>query len=304
MAGGPILVTGASGFIGRHLCERLVHDGHEVVGSARRAPDPALADGVTYREIDLIQPESIASVLSDIRPATIFHLGGYVEGARGRENVRPMMTGNLQGTINLLEAAADAGCGRFVHGGSMEEPLDARVAPGSPYAAAKTAASAYVRLFTDLYGLNAAVARIFMVYGPGPQNENRLVPYVTNSLLAGESPSLTSGTRRTDWVFVEDVVDGLVAIAEAQTNGTHDLGTGTLTASRDIVHAVYSVLAPEDAPNLGGAPERAMETERHADADATFDATGWRASIGTDEGVRRTVAWFAERAGGVAPPSP
>ncbi len=87
--------------------------------------------------------------------------------------------------------------------------------PGSPYAAAKTAVASYGRMFHALYGLPIVHLRVFMVYGPGPQDITKLVPYVTGCLLRGEPPRLSSGTREIDWIYIDDVVEAFVAAAHA-----------------------------------------------------------------------------------------
>ena len=122
-----------------------------------------------------------------VRPDFVFHLAGLVKGARDRALVLPALEANLTATVRLLDAAAAHGCRRFVQVGSLEEPpIDQpATAPASPYAAAKTAATAYSRMYAELYAVPVAIARVFMVYGPGPQDDQKLVPYVTRALLAG-----------------------------------------------------------------------------------------------------------------------
>ena len=118
--------------------------------------------------------------------------------------------------MNLLVAATRAGCRRVVLAGSMEEPdLAAGEAPGSPYAAAKAAQSLYARFFRALYGAPVVTARIFMVYGPGQRDLSKVVPYAILRGLEGQPAELASGARPVDWIHVDDVARGLVALAEA-----------------------------------------------------------------------------------------
>ena len=154
----------------------------------------------------------VADLFAEIRPRVVLHLASHVAGSRDLSLVRPTLRDNLLSSVHLLEQAALHGCDRFVLVGSLEEATDDS-APSSPYAAAKAAATSYGRMFHALYDLPVVIARVFMVYGPGPQDERKLVPYVVRSLLDGETPSFSSGVRPVDWVFVEDVAEGLVRLA-------------------------------------------------------------------------------------------
>ena len=118
---------------------------------------------------------------------------------------------------------------------------------------AKTAATAYCRMYAELYAVPVAIARVFMVYGPGAQDDNKLVPYVTRALLEGRSPSLSSGVRAVDWIFVEDVVEGLVRIAERDgvVGRVIDLGTGELATVADVVRKLYRLAGRADDPPFG-----------------------------------------------------
>ena len=162
-----------------------------------------------------------ARALDDVRPDWIFHLASHVTGARDLAVVLPTFHGNLTTTVNLLTAATEVGCQRLVLVGSLEEPElgTAEAVPASPYAASKWAASGYARFFHANYETPVAVARLFMVYGPEQEDSRKLVPYVTLSFLRGEAPRLTSGARQIDWIYVDDAVAGLLAVARAEKAG-------------------------------------------------------------------------------------
>jgi nucleoside-diphosphate-sugar epimerase len=151
-------------------------------------------------------------------------------------------------------------------------------------------------MFHVLYGVPIVLARVFMVYGPAQGDRSKLIPYVIDSLLRGQSPRVSSGTRLVDWIYVSDVVEGLVAMAVAPgiEGSTVDVGSGQLTSIRGIVEALTRLVDVGLEPAFGARPERPMESERAADADAAFRAIGWRAAIPLDEGLRRTIAWYRE----------
>src|SRR5262249_11002191 len=141
------------------------------------------------------------------------HLASHVSGSRNLTAVLPTLQANLISTVNLMTAAVEADCPRIVLAGSLEESHGSDAVPSSPYAAAKSSASSYARMFHSLYGLQTITLRIAMVYGPDQPDESKLIPYVIRSLLGGNAPRLSSGRREVDWVYIEDVVDAMIASA-------------------------------------------------------------------------------------------
>jgi len=287
-----ILVTGASGFIGGHLCRRLVSAGHRVIGTSRRHPD-LLPPGVISTVLDMADAAAVQSLIRREKPEIIFHLASCVKGGRGMELVRPTFEANLAGTVTLMEAAAEAGCKRFVLTGSLEEPEDVRTPPSSPYAAAKTAASAYARMFHALYGFPAVIARVFMVYGPDQKDQTKLIPYVINALLQNHSPELGGGARAVDWIYVHDVVEGLVRMAAADgvVGETVDLGTGVLETVRGVVERLARLIGTDVPLVFNPSRDRPMEQVRMADVSSTERHLRWRPTTTLDEGLRATIAW-------------
>ncbi len=309
LAGRRVLVTGASGFIGRRLCARLLELEAEVHGAARGETfslecdvDSRLSSAFRWHRCDLTESGSASALLRATEPDVVFHLASVVHGSRERRWVRPMLDANLCSTVDLLDGAVEIGCERFVMASSLEE-----AAPGetvsSPYAAAKTAASIYADLFSNVYELPVTKARIFMVYGPGPQDTNKLVPFVIRELLAGRAPKMSSGRRDVDWVFVDDVVEGLVhaSIAEAAAHQTVDLGTGRLVEVRQvgemIAERVRRVSGLDVAPEFGALPDRSGEVVRVADVEATKKRLGWSPEVSLEAGLDLTIDWFENQLG-------
>lgn len=292
------LVTGASGFIGGHLTRRLTKAGAAVHGVSRLDRQPG--DGVArWWRADLATPGAAERVLAEVEPDVVFHLASHVYGSRELSHVLPAFRDNLASTVELLTAATERGGCRFVLAGSMDEPLPGDPSPPpSPYAAAKIAASTYARFFHSLYRLPVTIARIFMVYGPDQKDEKKLVPYVTRSLLAGESPRLSSGARSVDWVYVGDVVEALLVLAsrDEPSGRTIDVGTGVASSVRQVVELLAEIIGGDAEPRFGAVDERPNETEPVADVDATAELVGWRAEVPLEEGLRRTVAWYRANA--------
>jgi UDP-glucose 4-epimerase len=296
LRGKQALVTGASGFIGSRLCERLLEAGADVHAVSR---SKQMSGAARWWSTDVRDTEATLALVRKVRPDLIFHLASHVSGSRGLDAVLPTVHANLLSTVNVLLAAAEADCSRVVLAGSLEEPddEDRRPVPVSPYAAAKFAAGGYARMFHSLYGVPVVLLRIFMVYGPGQRDETKLVPYVITSLLRGESPRLSSGARPVDWIYVDDVVEALVAstATDAVLGETIDVGSGALTPIRTVVEEIVRLLQPAVEPEFGALPDRPKERVRVADVKRTQTLLGWAPRSALSRGLAATVDWYAAR---------
>ena len=294
LAGRRVLVTGASGFIGGRLCERLTALDAEVYATSRR-PMPE-SSGVQWLPCDLVDFDATADLFRVTRPEYVMHLASHVVGHRDVEAVLPTFRSNLASSVNLLISSHETGCERVVLTGSLEEPPPGPdwSVPSSPYAASKHAASAYGRMFHALFDLSVVNLRVFMVYGPGQPDLKKLIPYVITSLLRGEKPKVGSGTREVDWVFVDDVVEAFLhASIEASIGGqTIDIGTGKLTTVRRVVELLYEMIQPDFVPELGALGDRPMEQVRLADTASSYDKMRWRPHVDLREGLSRTIEWY------------
>jgi nucleoside-diphosphate-sugar epimerase len=149
-------------------------------------------------------------------------------------------------------------------------------------------------MFCALYQIPVVIAKIFMVYGPGHTDHTKLIPYVILSLLRGEAPRLSSGVRLVDWIFVDDVVDGLIGCA--QTHGidgrTVELGSGELVSIREVVHQLSDLLLCTVDPQFGVLPDRPLERVKKADLAESYKLIGWQPSTPLQAGLTRTIEWY------------
>ncbi len=288
------LVTGASGFIGSALARRLVRMGVTVTGVATR-PREGLDPDLQWSFGDLADAGYVKRLLEPDPPEVIFHLASYVTGGRDRDIVLPAFHSNLTSTVNLLTFARQPECRRIILTGSLEEPEGEAPVPSSPYAAAKWAGSGYARMFHALYGTPVVTARLFMVYGPDQKDLNKLIPYVIRSFLAGETPRLSSGVREVDWIYVDDVVDGYLALAasgEALEGRSVDIGSGRLVTIRDVVEEINDLMQPGIRLHWGSLQDRPLERICVADITTASRHLGWRPKTPLRIGLEQTIEWY------------
>ena len=289
-----VLITGASGFIGHHLCRRLRDEGGTVHATSRQARVPIPGDPVWW-QADMANPAQAREIFTAVEPHIVFHLAGSVGARPDLDLVLPTYHSLLTSTVNVLLMAAEVGCARVVLAGSLTEPTaDERgPIPGSPYAAAKWASSAYGRMFQRLYGTPVVILRPFMTYGPA-QASTKLIPSVALSLLRGTAPMLSSGKTKADWVYIDDVVDGFMRAASTPgiEGRTIDLGTGTLVSVREVVTGLANIARTQVEVRFGALPDRPAENEIVANTATASELLGWTATTTLDSGLRQTFDWF------------
>jgi UDP-glucose 4-epimerase len=305
------LVTGAAGFIGSTLVDRLLADGHSVVGvddlssgrSENLGPAERSAD-FEFVKADIVDADLIG-LLADTHPEVIFHLAAQISVRRSVDDPPFDATVNVVGTVRLAEAARRAGVRKVVHtssGGSIygtpptyptneDVPTD----PTSPYAASKVAGEIYLNTFRNLYDLDCSHVAPANVYGPrqDPHGEAGVVAIFAQALLAGRATKIFGdGTDTRDYVFVDDVVDAFVrASGEAGGGQRFNIGTGVETSVRQLHSAIAKAAEAPDDPEFH--PPRLGDLRRSClDIGKAEKILGWRPNIKLDEGVARTVDFF------------
>jgi UDP-glucose 4-epimerase len=303
-------VTGAAGFIGSHICDRLLAEGYGVVGiddlsSGKRSNLP---EGFDLREMDL-RDSAVRDVIAEIRPDVVLHLAAQMSVAvSAREPVLDADI-NVVGTLNLLEGirALEGKTVKFVHfssGGTVYgEPKDlpadeqTPVRPLSPYAASKLAVETYLPIYERLSGLDHSVIRLGNVYGPrqDPHGEAGVVAIFAQAML-GKKPLkiFGTGTDERDYVYVEDVVEAVVMIAECSLPGPFNIATGIGTNPNRIFEMIaklcdYGEEAVHVAPRAGDIEKIYLDVSK---AKSELD---WSPKISFEDGLKTTVDWFRQQ---------
>ena len=291
------LVTGAGGFVGRHLCARLLADGWEVWGAVRPgAPAPA---GVHPLEVDLTDPGALTDAVRQASPDVAFHLAAARAKAVAAERTATALVNAVSG-VHLVEALSPS-CRAVVRLGSSTEyaevdgPMD-ETAPLDPrgfFGATKAAGSLLLTAAAAERGIRSAVLRAFQVYGPADQ-PGRFVPTVLRAARSGEELPLTGPGQRRDWVHVDDVVSACVLAAAADdlpSGQVLNLGTGVQTANEELVALAAEVTGCEIRTRVGAHPGRSWDASSWVcDPTLAWELLGWGAARDLRAGLAATWA--------------
>jgi nucleoside-diphosphate-sugar epimerase len=291
--GRRVLVTGITGFLGANVVDRLLYLGAEVHGVARSS---APIHSVHLLTGDLTSPDFVRLTFREVKPDIVIHLAGQTNASTDKSLILPTFQGNLETTVNVLAAAADVNCSRIVVTGSLEE-LEASVGddvlPMSPYALSKWGTVLYGRAFHAMYHAPVVIVRPFMTYGPR-QRQTKLVPYVALSLLQGKAPRIKTAERHVDWVYIEDVVEGMLAaaIAPGVEGRTIDLGSGIRTSVRQVVTELVSVVGTTVSPSFEQDAAAYSNNDRVADLAKAALWLKWKPKTTLRDGLAQTVEWY------------
>jgi UDP-glucose 4-epimerase len=313
-----VLVTGAAGFIGSHLCDRLLAEGRRVVGvddlSTGRIANLAEArtyDRFTFHTLD-VRAEELRAVAERHRPEVVMHLAAQPSVSVSMRDPLLDASVNVLGLLNVLEAAVAVGTRKVVFAASggtlygearrlpVRETARRGARPLSPYGITKALALEYLRLYRERHGLDYTALALANVYGPrqDPHGEAGVVAIFASRMLAGERPTIFGdGTQTRDYVYVDDAVHAF-ALAAAPDRGSGqvvNVGTGLETSVNRLFQLLADLTGFRGEPLFG--PPREGDLARSA-LDPSLAATvlGWRPWTPLEEGLRETVAWFRRAA--------
>ena len=272
-----VLITGSEGFVGSHLCRYLVKVGAKVVGLDRQ--NHGQSDLFELLDGDIADPDTILKVLDTCSPEIVFHLAAAGASDPFLSEERAIRV-NTIGTVNLLKAIQ--GNVKVVVARSPTE-LDLN----SPYAVSKAAGWGFSSMYARTKSWPVMGAMIYQCYGPGQSSKN-VLPAALNSLIKGVKLPLSPGEQVRDWVFVDDVVSGLISAAQSELEPamTVDIGTGIGTQLREVVETLYQLTGCNMRPSFGELPYRNGENMSvMGDAERTDALIGWRATTTLEEGL-------------------
>jgi len=311
------LVTGGGGFIGGHLTERLLREGHDVrvldnFSTGNRANLAAVAGAVDIVEGDIQSYERAANAARGCE--VVFHQAALPSVPRSVQDPLTSHGVNSVGTLNLLLAARDAGVRRVVFASSssvyganptLPKQEEMVTAPISPYAVTKLAGEGFCRSFWEVYGLETVALRYFNVFGSrqDPNSQySAVIPKFITALFEGRSPVIHGdGEQSRDFTFVDNVLDANVLVAGADAAAVagkrFNCALGDRVTLNTLVHEMIDVIGADVQPEYVE-PRPGDVKHSQADITAAREAFGYKPSVSIAEGIRKTIAFYREPAGG------
>jgi NAD dependent epimerase/dehydratase len=306
-----VLVTGAGGFIGSHLAERIAQLGARTRCYLRYTSQGSLgwlAASPVRSELEIIHGdirdyESVLQAAKDVD--VIFHLAALVGIPYSYHSPRSYLQTNIEGTLNVLEAARRHETERLVctstsevYGSALYVPIDENhlLQGQSPYSATKIAADKITESYHRSFGLPVSIARPFNAYGPR-QSSRAVIPTIVTQALAQSSVKLGNLHTTRDFNFVSDTVEGFIAIAEAPaaTGKTLNIGSGAETSIRELTEAIFDLIGTKcsvDIEEQRLRPEASEVDRLCADSSLLRQLTSWEPRVPLREGLAQTVEWI------------
>ncbi|MDR4481143.1 MAG: SDR family oxidoreductase [Nitrospira sp.] len=305
-----VLVTGGAGFIGSHVVDRLLQEGHDVVvvdnlvtGKRKNVPK-----AVQFYKLDIENPK-LERIFRNERPSVVFHLAAQMNVRRSVED--PMFDAqvNVLGTLNVLEQASKHGArkvifsssGGAIYGEQLAFPAPEThiTQPLSPYGISKLCGEHYLSYYHRLSGIQVVSLRYANVYGPrqDPEGEAGVVAIFIQKMLRGEQAVVNGNGRQTrDFVFVEDVVESNLMAMGPAVEGVYNVGTGIETSVNDLFKIVVE-LTKVDFKEVHGPAKRGEQARSVIDSTKLHRDLGWEPKVDLREGLRRTVEYFRDGLG-------
>ncbi|MDY6853869.1 MAG: GDP-mannose 4,6-dehydratase [Thermodesulfobacteriota bacterium] len=301
-----VLVTGANGFIGYHLTDRLIQEGADVYAFVHEHDNriKLLKDYCSIFHTDLLDGDALSKSVRAIKPKIVFHLAAIVNVDRSVNLINDMMRVNFQGTVNLLSTLEKIDYECFVNTGTCEEYGDNPVPfkedqcprPVSPYSFSKASSTLYCSMIAKTKGSPIITLRPFLTYGPF-QVSRMLIPDTIMKSLKRETLDMTKGEQTREFNFVEDIVDGyLKAAIKPEAKGQIlNIGNGREYTIREIVLKILDIMGNPITPSIGSLPYRQGETWHfYCDNSKAKRILGWSPKVDLEEGLKRTIEWFVE----------
>jgi UDP-glucose 4-epimerase len=304
-----VLVTGGAGFIGSNLAARLVADGHEVrvLDDLSTGYRDNVPEGAALVAADMADEAAVREAVEGCQ--VVFHQAAHRAVLRSVEHPLATDTANVHGTLTVLVAARDAGVGRVVaassssvYGGAAPMPTveSAPLLPRSPYAVTKLTGEHYCRVFAELYGMETVSLRYFNVYGPRQRPDSAyaaVIPLFIEALRTGQPPLVHGdGHQSRDFTFIDDVVAANLAAAtapaEAASGRAYNIAGGSRRSLLDLLAVLGDIMGVTPAPAFTD-PRPGDVRHTEADIGAARRDLGHHPVVGFEEGLRRTVEWFA-----------
>lgn len=291
-----VLLTGASGFIGRQCLEPLLEKGFEVFAISRnRLPQEK---GIIWKKLDLAKNEEVASFIHQVKPEYLLHLAWYTKHGsywNASENFD-----SVSQSLQLLKIFAESGGKRVVMAGSCAEydwknkvckEEEGTLESQALYGCCKSALHQMAQKFAHLHKLSFAWARIFFLFGPYEQKE-RLIPSIISAFLQKTPFICKQGELSRDFLHVEDVAKAFVALLDSPIEGAVNIASGKNWKIQQIVQMIAEKMGTEELVLFGEDKSTNLPLEMIAQADRLKQEVKWEPSLELSEALDRTIAWW------------
>jgi UDP-glucose 4-epimerase len=305
-----VLVTGGAGFIGSHIVDRLVLEGHEVVvvDNLSTGVRRNLNRAARFYKID-IQSGRLERAFRNERPSVIMHLAAQMDVRKSVEDPIFDAQVNVLGMLNVIQQAVRHGARKVIFsssGGAIYGEQEVFPAcethvtqPVSPYGLSKLCGEQYLSYYQRVGGIQMVNLRYANVYGPrqDPYGEAGVVAIFIQKLLNNEQAIINGNGRQTrDFVFVDDVVEANLAVMGQETQGTYNVGTGMETSINDLFRILVEHTGSK-CKELHGPEKKGEQARSVIDSTKLRHDLSWEPRVELTEGLKRTVAYFRERMG-------
>lgn len=302
-----ILITGGAGFIASHLVDRLIKEGHRVavVDNLSTGVRVNLNKKARFYLLDIQSPK-LKLVFKKEKPQVVFHLAAQIDVRKSVTDPVADAAVNIGGGVNVLENCHKfktqkvifASTGGAMYGDAPRKFIPTKenypAQPLSPYGIAKLTTEYYLEYYHEVFGLRYAALRFANVYGPrqNSHGEAGVVAIFIDKLLAGQVPVINGNGQQTrDYVYVGDVVNGLILAMKKSALGSFNIGTAKETDVNQIYSKIVKALKIKTEAKHG--PAKVGEQKRSCLAwGLAKKQLGWKPKVNLDEGIKKTVAWF------------
>ena len=296
-----VLVTGATGFIGKHTLPLLLSKGFEVHAVSSNSIQ-ADNNNYSWHQADLLNFNQTKDLLAQVSPTHLLHFAWYTEPKQYWTSHNNLQW--LQSSLSLLEAFEYNGGKRAVFAGTCAEyewksseyienktPLN----PATLYGVCKHSLQTILDAYSRETPLSAAWGRIFFLFGP-EEHPDRLVSSVISSLLKGDTAPCSKGNQLRDFLYVEDVASAFVSILESDVEGPINIGSGQAVAVKDLIRKICEKVGKDDLIRFGELSIPPSEPqELVADITKLTNKVGWAPKYDLDSGIEKTIHWWRKK---------